>query len=43
MIDKGLIVMHQIKILVIDEADEMLSLGFIEQINNIIGSIDPST
>jgi translation initiation factor 4A len=43
MIQKGLIDMHQIKILIIDEADEMLSLGFIEQINEIIGSIDPTT
>ena len=30
MIQKGLITMHQIKTLIIDEADEMLSLGFIE-------------
>lgn len=35
--------MSQIKLLIIDEADEMLSLGFIEQINEIIGSIDPTT
>lgn len=43
MIQKGLIDMSQIKLLIIDEADEMLSLGFIEQINEIIGSIDPTT
>lgn len=41
MIQKGMINMNQIKTLIIDEADEMLSLGFIEQINDIIGSIDP--
>jgi superfamily II DNA/RNA helicase len=43
MLQKGLITMSTIKLLIIDEADEMLSLGFIEQINEIIGSIDPQT
>lgn len=43
MLQKGLIVMPTIKLLIIDEADEMLSLGFIEQINEIIGKIDPQT
>ncbi len=30
MIQKGMIAMHQIKTLIVDEADEMLSLGFID-------------
>ena len=30
MLDKGFIVMSTIKMLIIDEADEMLSVGFIE-------------
>jgi translation initiation factor 4A len=35
--------MNTIKMLIIDEADEMLSLGFIEQINEIISKLDPAT
>ena len=35
--------MNTIKMLVIDEADEMLSMGFIEQINDIISKINPTT
>ena len=29
--------------LIIDEADEMLSMGFIDQINEIISKLDPNT
>lgn len=35
--------MSTIKMLIIDEADEMLSMGFIDQINEIISKLDPST
>ncbi len=35
--------MSTIKMLIIDEADEMLSQGFIEQINEIISKLDPNT
>lgn len=34
--------MSTIKMLIIDEADEMLSMGFIDQINEIISKLDPS-
>ncbi len=43
MLQKGLITMSTIKMLIIDEADEMLSQGFIEQINEIISKLDPNT
>lgn len=29
--------------MIVDEADEMLSFGFIEQINEIIAKLDPTT
>ncbi len=35
--------MNTIKMMIIDEADEMLSQGFIEQINEIISKLDPNT
>lgn len=43
MLQKGLINMSTIKMLIIDEADEMLSMGFIDQINEIISKLDPNT
>lgn len=43
LLQKGLINMSTIKMLIIDEADEMLSMGFIEQINEIISKLDPNT
>ena len=43
MLQKGLINMSTIKMMIIDEADEMLSMGFIEQINEIISKLDPNT
>lgn len=38
-IERGTLVLDEIKYLVIDEADEMLNMGFIEQVERIIGQI----
>lgn len=43
MLQKNMINMNTIKMLIIDEADEMLSMGFIEQINEIISKLGPET
>lgn len=38
-IERGTINLSRIKYLVIDEADEMLNMGFIDQVNNIINKL----
>ena len=43
MITKKIIDMNTIRVLVLDEADELLSEGFIKQIRQIIGSINSKT
>jgi len=43
MITKKIIDMNTIRVLVLDEADELLSEGFIKQIKQIIGSINTTT
>jgi len=41
MMEKGYLGTGSLKMLIIDEADEMLGLGFLEQINEIIQLIPP--
>ena len=43
MLNKEVILGKYIKLLVLDEADELLSDGFIKQIKSIIGTIDPKS
>jgi superfamily II DNA/RNA helicase len=42
LIDRGQILLSDIKILVIDEADRMLDMGFIPDIEKIIGRLPPT-
>ncbi len=42
LIDRGQILLSDIKILVIDEADRMLDMGFIPDIEKIIGRLPPA-
>ncbi len=40
-IEQGTIILDEIKTVVIDEADEMLNMGFIDQIETILGELSP--
>jgi len=41
LIDKGVLDLSHVRTVVIDEADEMLSMGFIEDIETILNKIPP--
>lgn len=41
-IDRGTLVLDQIKYLIIDEADEMLNMGFIDAVESIIEELPPN-
>ena len=41
LFDRGHLLMHDVKILVIDEADRMLDMGFIPDVERIVGLLPP--
>ena len=41
LFDRGHLLMHDVKILVIDEADRMLDMGFIPDVKRIVGLLPP--
>ncbi|MBL8832324.1 MAG: DEAD/DEAH box helicase [Rhodospirillales bacterium] len=41
LFDRGRILLHDVKILVIDEADRMLDMGFIPDVERIVGLLPP--
>ena len=41
LFDRGHLLMHDVKILVIDEADRMLDMGFIPDVEQIVGLLPP--